>query len=119
MAMSNAQAGTRGLSSGDWIRLKRIRGAATSSVDTAFPQVAYPPHFHKSKVVGTSKIKSPASNWTDFKAFNTADYVLQSALPTNATKLTHQWVRNCKCSTPIPTLTVKKVGLCNKCKSLI
>ena len=118
--MSNAQAGTRGLSSGDWIRLKRIRAVPTiQGRHTDFRQVAYPPHFHSSKVIGTSKIQSPASNWTDFKAFYTADYVLQSTLPNNAKILTHKWLKNCKCSTPIPTLTVKKIGICNKCKSLI
>ena len=32
--MSNMQVGTRGLSSGDWIRLKRIRGMAFGSAIT-------------------------------------------------------------------------------------
>ena len=97
--MSNAQSQTRGLSAGDWVRIKRLLGARTyqtvnlnTNVDIeppTQPQLPYNLPIHSFKVVGTSKIRRTASSWTDYRAAQTADYVLpyvfQGASPaTNA-----------------------------------
>ncbi len=122
--MSNAQAQTRGLSAGDWVRLKRLRGARlyqTVNLDTnadiappTHEQLPYSLPIHSFKVVGTSKIRRAASAWTDYRASQTADYVLPQVVQdvsgnTNAnlgvTKL-------CDCITlPLEV----KVAVCSKC----
>jgi hypothetical protein len=78
---SNIQRGTRGLSAGDWVRLKRLNGARTFTTDvTTNPE----PHIEVNSArrvyteFGTSKIRRPASNWTEFVASQTADYVLET-----------------------------------------
>lgn len=129
-SMSNAQQGTRGLSSSDWIRLKRIRGAANLTTiiaaDTdiggnplkpAFAnQLQYSPEFHSPRQGGTSRIRRTASSWTDFKAFNTADYVTQ-VQSTNGGVLTNGKVLSvdklCTCTSP--PYQVNKQGLCITC----
>jgi hypothetical protein len=98
--MSNASLGTRGLSAGDWIRLKRINGAkgyglttgnasspngnATSTIyprnkDISPPE---PPQqvYGKALLIpydaaGTHKILRTASDWTNYVASQKADYV--------------------------------------------
>jgi len=120
--MSNMQAGTRGLSSGDLTRLKRLRGAGNdfdknkldvlaSNRDihpTPVPQTIYPPNFHLPREMGSSRIRRTASGWTGYKAFLTADQVTQQQLQNGkvltATKL-------CDCTIRSP----KKQGLCIKC----
>jgi len=118
--MSNAQAQTRGLSAGDWVRLKRLRGARTYlATDDDInpptqPQLPYHLPIHSFKVVGTSKIRRTASSWIDYRASQTADYVLPyvvqdiSGNPNanlGVTKL-------CDCSTqPLQV----KLGICTKC----
>lgn len=119
--MSNAQAQTRGLSAGDWVRLKRLTGAlkyktvnlATNKdiAPTAHPQLPYHLPIHVFKAVGTSKTRRTASNWIDYKASQTADYVLSSATASSSTLLTS--VRVCDCTNPT-TLNVK-AGICTKC----
>ena len=118
--MSNAQAQTRGLSAGDWVRLKRLRGALTYQTvnldtdkdinPTPFPQLPYDLPIHSYKVVGTSKIRRTASNWIDYKASQAADYVLSSKKSNSSTLLTR--VRICNCTST--TLNVK-TGICTKC----
>ena len=119
--MSNAQTQTRGLSAGDWVRLKRLGGALRYKtvnlstdkdiIPTTNNQLPYHLPIHSFKVVGTSKIRRTASNWTDYKASQTADYILSSTLPSQSTLLTQ--VRVCDCTNPT-TLTVKS-GICTKC----
>lgn len=85
MAMSNAQQGTRGLSAGDWIRLQRLRGARNFEADkpgditgtVVMPQTIYSPAMLIPRDVGTSRIRRPASFYTDFRASQTADFVTQ------------------------------------------
>jgi hypothetical protein len=98
--MGNASQGTRGLSAGDWIRIQRIKaakgygltagvtsattGTATSAIypkdkDIAPPEPGQIP-YGKALLIpyegaGTSKILRPASNWTDFVASQTGDYI--------------------------------------------
>jgi len=82
---SNVQAGTRGLSAGDWIRLQRLRGSrnfdSDKTVDIVNPSPLLLETTQGARRVftefGTSKIRRPASFWTDYRASQTADYVLE------------------------------------------
>lgn len=82
---SNVQAGTRGLSAGDWIRIKRLRGAREFQNDKDGDVTNPPPTLLETTKgarrvfteFGTSKIRRPASSWTDYRASQTADYVLE------------------------------------------
>lgn len=116
--MSNAQLGTRGLSAADWIRLKRLRGQVVdSSVVNAekatADQLPYGLPIHSFKTVGTSKIRRPASNWIDYVASQTADFVLSSQAATTGTSITNTVTKLCNCSSP--SYSVKKLGICTKC----
>ena len=122
--MSNAQAQTRGLSAGDWVRLKRLLGARTYqtvNLDTdkdiatgPQPQLPYHLPIHSFKVVGTSKIRRAASSWTDYRASQTADYVLPRVfqLVSPASNANLGVTKLCDCSTT--PLEVKYTG-CTKC----
>jgi len=128
-SMGNAQQGTRGLSAGDWIRLQRLRGArnnGTTGSDavlvtnkdiapTTFPQVVYNRSLLIRRVVGTSKIRRPASNWTDYIASQTADFVLSSQTATTGTSVTNKVTKLCDCSS---STLATKVGNCTKCNAL-
>ena len=60
---------------------------------------------------GTSKIRRPASFWTDYRASQTADYVLESqSSETKSRALTSNKV--CTCDT---TDAIKHTGRCIKC----
>jgi hypothetical protein len=123
--MSNAQQGTRGLSAGDWVRLKRLRGAKTyvtvnlnTSKDiapTTVPQ--FIPGLNGAinvfRTVGTSKVRRTASSWTDYVASQTADFVLTSQAATTSTSVTNTVTKLCDCATP--PYSVKKLGICTKC----
>ena len=96
--MGNASQGTRGLSAGDWIRIQRIKAAkgygnttgnntATSAIyplnkDIAPPEPGQMP-YGKALLIpyegaGTSKTLRPASNWTDYVASQTGDFITVS-----------------------------------------
>lgn len=88
---SNVQAGTRGLSAGDWVRLKRLRGARNFQADKVGtpndivnPRPTLIETTQKARRVftefGTSKVRRPASFWTDYRLSQTADYVLETRL---------------------------------------
>lgn len=127
-SMGNAQQGTRGLSAGDWVRLQRLRQARTyRTVNLATNKDIAPitarqispslsGAINVSNVVGTSKIRRTASNWTDFVASQTADYVLSGQrLGTNGIPITgvvNSVTRLCSCTT---TILLTKVGICSNC----
>lgn len=119
---SNVQAGTRGLSAGDWIRLKRLNGSKyfesdkTGNADVTNPAPTLIETTKGARRVftefGTSKIRRPASFWTDYRASQTADYVLESQdSATKSRTLTAKKVCTCDAQ-PDP---VKHNGLCIKC----
>jgi hypothetical protein len=134
--MSNAQQGTRGLSAGDWVRLQRLRGARANgysnsstgglltSTSTIFNKDISPPQVHQDQihnlnaainvfpVVGTSKIRRPASNWTDYVASQSADFVLSSQNGLHATSVKRRLTKLCSCTT---TTLLTKTGPCTKC----
>lgn len=115
MAMSNAQAGTRGLSAGDWIRLQRLRGARNFETDkpdditgtVVMPQTVYNKAMLIPREAGTSRIRRPASFWTDFRASQTVDYVTQSQVVSIKSSNPSKELRLnklCKCSTVTKTI---------------
>lgn len=103
--MSNNQRSTVGLSAGDYTRLKRIRGAKqyvsanlTTNKDIGpnpVAQLEYTPSSLIKRVVGTSRIRRPASMWTDFKASQTADVVSSASNGVNGNILTTTKVCDC------------------------
>lgn len=119
-SMSNMQTGTRGLSAGDWIRLQRIRGAKTyATVNLATdkdispppnPQVPHDPSTLIKPVVGTSRIRRTASQWTDYQASQTADFVISANTGLNGNTLSV--TKMCNCVTT--ALTTRTTG-CPKC----
>lgn len=133
--MSNAQQGTRGLSAGDWVRLKRLQGARSNGYSYTANSVSVsgvlttnkdivPPQPNQFEihnfspisvypVVGTSKIRRAASSWTDYIASQTADYVLTSQATTTNPSVTNTVTKLCRCSAP--SYSVKKTGLCRIC----
>jgi hypothetical protein len=144
MSFSNAQQGTRGMSASDWIRMKRLQGArangytnaSTNGVLSPFlngssnPNPLFnkdiaptnPPQFlvHNNSainvfdVVGTSKIRRPASNWTDYIASQTADYVTSGQAANTGTSIKNTVTKLCSCSST--TLNTKR-GICTKCNA--
>jgi hypothetical protein len=100
---SNVQQGTRGVSAGDWVRLQRLRAGLNFENDKP-SDITNPAARSEAKSgrrvyteFGTSKIRRPASSWTDYKAAQTADYVLESITNTLIAK----------------NLTIKKICTCN------
>lgn len=133
--MSNAQTQTRGLSAGDWVRLKRLIGARSNGysnattdgvltdsspifnkdvIPTVNRQLPYHLPIHSYKVAGTSKIRRTASSWTDYRASQTVDYVIpyvfQNVSPSTTANL--GVIKLCDCVTN--SLEVKYTG-CTKC----
>jgi hypothetical protein len=117
--MSNTQAGTRLTSSSDWTRMKKLtalgkgnwNNAANASTELPIPQTTRNVSLLIPRTTGTSKYRNMASDWTNFKAYNAADYVLQSQ-QTKTTGKNLSLIRICSCTiTPLQT----KVGLCVGC----
>ena len=117
--MSNTQAGTRLTSSSDWTRMKKLRAlgqgkwnnSENASTELPILQSTRNVSLLIPRTTGTSKYRNMASDWTNFKAFNTADYVLQSQQTGNIGK-TLSRIRICSCT--VTTLQTK-VGLCAEC----
>lgn len=124
MSFSNLQRGTRGMSAGDWIRMKRLNGAKTyqtvnlnTNKDIAPPQFAQDERHNYTAinvfpVVGTSKIRRTASDWINYRASQTADYILYAQGATTGTSISRTQVRLCDCSS---TAFNTKQGICTKC----
>jgi hypothetical protein len=114
---SNIQRGTRGLSAGDWVRLQRLRGArnfqSDKPNDIINPAARSEPESGRRVYTefGTSKIRRPASNWVEYRAAQTADYVLESTTNTLIAK-DLAINRVCACGT---TSAIKHAGICVKC----
>jgi hypothetical protein len=108
---SNVQRGPRKLDAGDWTRLKKLNGARGNMLyvfgtpspapsPTPFRNVVNPAPITRMGVgsyteFGISRIRRPASLWTDYRASQTADYVLQSTSNTGAQVLTENKVCVC------------------------
>lgn len=136
MSMSNLQRGTTGMSASDWIRMKRINGAKLngglnyptsngmlSPTSPVYNKDIAPPQFNQTNysltgainvfsTAGSSKIRRPASNWTDFVASQTADYLTYAQTATTGTSVTTTKTRLCDCTT---SNLATRQGVCTKC----
>jgi hypothetical protein len=134
--MGNASQGTRGLSAGDWIRIQRIKAAKgyglTAGVTTATTGTATAAIYPLNKDIappepsqqaygaallipyaaaGTPKTLRPASNWTDFIASQTGDYIsvsqnINNGIATGGVVQTQTKI----CSAVSATLAVKSLN---------
>lgn len=123
---SNIQRGTRGLSAGDWVRLQRLRGGknfqSDKPSDITNPSARSEPESGRRVYTefGTSKIRRPASSYTDYIASQTADYVLETTVGTcGGNGRTNPGVARslrihkiCSCETES---AIKHNGICVKC----
>lgn len=128
--MSNASRGTRVVSAGDWVRMKRLLGARnngysadgyldpTSSnfnkdvAPTTSLQIPYGLPIHVFPVGGSSKIRRPASNWIDNVAFRYGDIVFSSQQGVNQSGSLIEALRFCTCT---KTNLANKDVICRKC----
>jgi len=118
---SNIQRGTRKIDAGDWIRLKRLGGAKNYLTDQPQDITNPPPtcddvcgaiqyNGMSRAEFGTSKFRRPASYYTDYKASQSADYVLEYPREFGGKILSA--VKLCNCSTTDPN---KHNPLCASC----
>jgi hypothetical protein len=117
------------MDAGDWTRLKKLNGArgnmyvvvgpvspapppTLTGITNPDPRVEAKTNRHVYTEFGTSKIRRPASNYTDYVASQTADYILESGGPGPIKKklVAHKL---CTCTTTDP---VKHNGLCVTCQ---
>ena len=99
------------MSAADWTRIKRQRGGLNYLSDA--PLMAVPPATPSAKHsslliprdVGASKIRFTASDYTNYVASLSTDYVLKSSTGLQVTRL-------CNCTTSV---LAPKVGACIKC----
>jgi hypothetical protein len=118
---SNIQRGTRKIDAGDWVRLKRLSGGRNYLTDqpgditnpTASVACCVTTDNNRMDRVefGTSKVRRPASFYTDYKASQSADYVLEQNRPFGGGKMLSA-VRLCNCATTDPN---KHNPLCASC----
>ena len=131
------------MSASDWTRMqRRIGGMNYDSTVGIGPkndtvpkdEDINPPAFNQSRYgvallippdVGGSKIRRPASEFTNFTAARVADYVLKSqgqggenenGLNTGTARLTVTRLAKCRGCNNLG-ITLPKVGICNKCNS--
>jgi hypothetical protein len=116
---SNIQRGTRGMSAGDWIRLKRLKGSSNFKADKP-GDITNPDPRSELKSgrrvyteFGVSRILRPASNYTDYIASQSVDYVLERPSGLCGVGKTLTINKICTCGTS----SAKKVGLCVSCGS--
>lgn len=128
---SNVQRGTLKMDAGDWTRLKKLNGARGNmlySYDRASPPkllgykdvINPPPRLEPESgrrvytEFGTSNIRRPASHYTDYKASQIADYVLQTSEGTCGTGQGLTVTRLCSCDNSKSAISHN--GLCVACK---
>lgn len=114
---SDIQRGTRKMDASDWIRLKRIKGGQNFLTDMD-GDVTNPPPSVIPKTgrrvfteFGTSKIRRPASSYTDYAASRSADYIMESYTENGGKQLIG--TRLCDCN--ITFDPVRHSGKCTKC----
>jgi hypothetical protein len=119
--IGNNQTGTRGLSAADWTRLKRLGGAKTyatviaTNEDTNIATVRQNPYsvpMLTPRQTGASRIRRTNSQWLDYKASQTADYIYSKSHVNNTNAKNLQLTRLCNCTTV--SLNIDRTG-CKKC----
>jgi len=113
---SNVQQGTRGLSAGDVTRLRRLRGARTFKTDVTTnppPRTEVQTGRRVHTEFGTSKIRRPASNFTDYIASQTADFVIEEPSGSCGPGKALTAYKICTCF--YGASAIKHNGLCRSC----
>uniref|UniRef100_A0A6C0EQE6 Uncharacterized protein n=1 Tax=viral metagenome TaxID=1070528 RepID=A0A6C0EQE6_9ZZZZ len=127
---SNIQRGTRGLSAGDITRLKRLTGARNNlyyvydrpspprvirDKDITNPAPRLEPESGRRVYteIGGSKIRRPASGYTDFIAAQTADFVVETLAGSCGVSRDLRAYKICTCFYGVSA--VKHNGLCRSC----
>jgi hypothetical protein len=113
------------MDAGDWVRLKRLQGARQNMrkrndsspppfVDTVNPDPRIEPKTGRRVYTefGTSKIRRPASMFTDYVASQTADYVLEAPSGECGVAKALTIKKVCTCDT---SSAIKHNGLCIRC----
>jgi hypothetical protein len=131
-SMSNASRGTRVVSAGDWVRMKRLLGARNNGYSgdgylnpasanfnkdvapTTSLQVPYGLPIHVFPVGGNSKIRRPTSNWIDHIGFKYGDIVLSSQLGVHQPGSLIEAQRFCSCT---KTNLANKDVVCRSCST--
>ena len=117
---SDIQRGTRKMDASDWIRLKRIKGGqnyltdmigATTDITNPSPLLVPTTGRRLFTEFGTSKIRRPASSYTDYAASRSADYIMESYTVGGGKEL--RGTRLCDCNLTFDP--VKHNGVCSKC----
>lgn len=104
------------MSGADWTRIKRQRGGLNYLSDA--PLMAVPPatpsakHSSLPRDVGASKIRFTASDYTNYVASISTDYVLQASTGVQTNGTQRLVTRLCNCTTSV---LAPKVGVCTKC----
>jgi hypothetical protein len=126
---SNIQRGPRRMDASDWIRIKRLNGAVGNMMYVYTPISPAPPRTFNDIInpnprsepesgrrvyteFGTSKIRRPASNYTDYKASQTSDYVLETPNGRCGVGKNLTIHKLCTCAT---RSAIKHNGVCLKC----
>ncbi len=100
---------TTKLSASDWTRLQRLKAARTYLANdkdinpTPNPQLPYAKTMLIAPVVGTTKYRRAASQWTDYKASQNVDYIVgttKTRLCDCTTSTVQTKVGNCACVKP-------------------
>jgi len=115
---SNIQRGPRRMDAGDWVRLKKLTGSRVrpgsnnEDITNPPPRVETESGRRVFTEFGTSKTRRPASNWTDYVASQTVDYILEH--PAGTCNPSKMLVINkiCNCD---KRNAVKHNGVCVKC----
>ena len=118
------------LSSGDWIRIQRLKSAkgygipttgvlATNEdvVNVASLSNPISPPTLQTRVVGSSKTRRENSKWIDYMASHRCDYTLKSKTSSGATQLKLVKI-NCNCGTisgANTSILTSKLAGCAKC----
>lgn len=119
-SMSNAQAGTRGLSSGDLTRLKKLNLIGKESwnkrTDGAVTnQTLYSASMLIPKTTGSSRIRNTGSDWTSYKAYLTSDLVTQQQAVAGQTGVVLSVTKLCNACGVNPPYSANKTGICVTC----
>jgi len=128
---SNIQRGPRRMDASDWTRIKKLNGARGNMFVVYGPISPAPPPTLTNIInppprlepesgrrvyteFGTSKIRRPASDYTDYIASQTSDFVLENTNVSTGAKILTQ-TKICNCSTTINLATQRDIKVCVKC----
>jgi hypothetical protein len=121
--MSNANSSPRGMSASDYTRIRRLQAMVEygnevrDNVDVTNPT----PNSGYDNGYGKSKTRRSASDWTAFRASQTADYVVtKDVRQPGEGKTNTAYTLLCNCPNgPVISNIMNKSEICVKCKYLV